>query len=108
MQIVKHTGWQYEYIVNTFSLDEISKLAKWAFNQEVVERENMYTVMSWHIAIQNKKSQGRAKKSLKKNLTRVNYNDIDEEELSKKWMETMRAWNPQAFDNHIQSLKAKN
>lgn len=108
MQIVKWTGWEYNYILETFTLDEITKLAKWAFNQEVVERENMYTVMSWHVAIQNKKSAGRAKKSLKKNLTRVNYNDVDEEEMSRKWLDTMRQWNPNAFDNHIKKLKPAN
>jgi len=108
MQIVKWTGWDYNYVQDTFTLDELSKLAKWAFNQEIVERENMYAVMSWHLAIQHKKSAGRAKKSLKKNLTRAPYNDIDEQELSNKWMEAMRGWNPRAFDNHIKTLKGSN
>jgi hypothetical protein len=105
MQIVKYTGWEYKYIINTFSLDEISKLAKWAFNQEVVERENLYAIMSWHVAIQNKKSAGRAKKVLKKNLTRSQYNDVDEQDMSRSWMEAMRQWNPNAFDNHLKNLQ---
>ena len=105
MQIVKWTGWKIDYITDNFTLDEITKLAKWAFNQEVVERENMYSIMSWHLAIQDKRSRGRAKKSLKKNMTRVNYNDVDEEEISKKWISTMSSWAPKAFDNHIKNLK---
>lgn len=107
MQIVKWTKWEYDYIINTFSLDEINKLTKWAFNQEIIERENIYSVMSWHIGIQHKKSQGRVKKSLKKNLTRLNYNEADQEEVSRQWFDMMRSWNPKAFDNHIKNLNSK-
>lgn len=104
MQIVKWTGWKREYILDTFTYDEISKLSVWAYNQEVIDRENIYTVMSWHLGIQDKKSRGRAKKSLKKNLKRHNYNTVDNTDY---WMGLFRQGNPIAFDKYLKSLKPK-
>jgi hypothetical protein len=102
MQIAKQTGWTIDYI-NEFDIKEINKLATWAYNQEIVERENIFTVMQWHLGIQHKKSRSGAKKNLKKALKRQLYNP--KKDKTKEWNNMFRAYAPKAFDKFINSLK---
>jgi hypothetical protein len=106
MQIVKQTGWTLDYICNTFDIKEIYKMSIWAFNQEIVERENTFAIMQWHLGIQHKKSSKTAKKNLKKAITRKSYNP--EKDKTADWNNLFRAYNPKGFDKFINSLKPAN
>lgn len=107
MQIVKWTGWTQEYIEDK-SLDEVTKLAKWAYNQEVAERENIYSVMQWHLGSQDKKARGRVQKNLKNSMKKLLYNDKDPEQTSKEMINMLRGMNPQGFDKYIEKITTSN
>jgi hypothetical protein len=102
MQIAKHTGWSIEYI-HSFNIKEINKMATWAFNQEIVERENLFSVIQWHVGIQHKKSANRSKQNIKKALKKQNYNP--KEDKTKAWIDFFRTYSGKAFDKFFNSLK---
>lgn len=102
MQIAKHTGWTVDQIYE-FDFSTINKMAIWAYNQEVVERENYFAVMQWHLGIQNKKSADTARKNLKKALKKENYSP--KKDQTEAWNNLFRAYAPSAFDKFYNSLK---
>jgi hypothetical protein len=104
MQIAKHTGWTLDEIYK-YDVKEIRKMSIWAYNQEIVDRENHFAVMQWHLGIRNKKSSGQSKKNLKKALKRKQYNP--EKDKTDEWNNLFRQFNPNGFDKFINSLKHK-
>lgn len=105
MQIVKHTGWTLDEVYS-YNIKDIHKLTIWAYNQEIAERENLFTVMQWHLGIQNKKSASKSKKNLQKALKKNFYNP--EKDKTDEWTDIFKRHNPQAFDKFLNSLKPSN
>jgi hypothetical protein len=105
LQIVKYTGWSLDQIYE-HDIKTISFLAKWAYNQEIIERENLFAIMQWHLGAQHKKSAKTSKKNLKKALKKQSYNPPKDK--TEDWNKFFRSANPKAFDKFYNSLKAMN
>ena len=104
MQIAKWTGWTLDEIYR-YDIKEINKLVVWAYNQEVAERENLFSVMQWHLGVQHKRSAYKAKSNITKNLKQKPYNGT--EDKTSEWTDMFRAYAPNAFDKFIKSLKPR-
>lgn len=102
MQIVKHTSWTVDEIYK-YDIKEISKMAKWAYNQEVAERENLFIVSQWHLGSQSKKSAKKSAKHLTKALKQQSYNPAEDRTVD--WVKMFKAYAPNTFDKYIKSLK---